>query len=45
MQSQVLNSIDQQELPLARKADAVTIPLQLIVKQSTLAGAIFRSTS
>jgi hypothetical protein len=40
MQSQVLNAVDQQELPLARKADAVTIPLQLIVKQSTLAGAI-----
>jgi hypothetical protein len=40
MQSQVLSSVDQQELPLARKADAVTIPLQLIVKQSSFAGAI-----
>jgi hypothetical protein len=41
MKSKLLNAVDdQQELPLARRADAVSVPLSLILKQPNLSGAI-----
>lgn len=40
MQSQVLTTIDQRELPLARKVDLISLPLDLVVKQPSLAGAV-----
>lgn len=41
MKSKELSAVaDQQELRLVRKADAVSVPLSLIIKQPNLAGAI-----
>lgn len=40
MQSKKLRAVDQGVLPLVRKADPVDVPLELVVKQPTLAAAI-----
>ena len=40
MRSKELRRLEHPELPLARKADAVQVPLDLVVKQPTLASAI-----
>ena len=40
MRSKTLMSVDHPELPLARTADRVDVPLELVVKQPTFAGAI-----
>lgn len=40
MKSKLLSAVDQQELPLSRKADSITVPLSLILKQPNLSGAI-----
>lgn len=40
MRSKTLLAVDQPELALARKADQMDIPLELVLKQSTLAGAV-----
>lgn len=40
MRSKNLNSVDHPELPLARKADLVEVPLDLVVKQHSLSAAI-----
>lgn len=40
MRSKNLRAIDHPELPLARKADRVDVPLELVVKQPTFAAAI-----
>lgn len=40
MKSKVLSAVDHPELPLARKPDQADVPLELVLRQSTLAGAI-----
>lgn len=40
MRSKNLKAVDHPELPLARKADRVDIPLDLVIKQPSLAAAI-----
>jgi hypothetical protein len=40
MRSRNLKAVDHPELPLARKADRVDIPLDLVIRQPTLAAAI-----
>lgn len=40
MQSKLLRSVDQPELALARKPDSVEVPMSLVVKQPSFAGAI-----
>lgn len=40
MRSKNLKSVDHPELPLARKADRIDIPLDLVLKQPTLSAAI-----
>lgn len=40
MQSKDLSAIDQPELPLARKVEKTDVPLDMVVRQPTLAGAI-----
>lgn len=40
MRSKDLRRVDQPELPLARKADRVDVPLDIVLKQPTLAAAI-----
>lgn len=40
MRSKSLSGVDHPELPLARTADRVDVPLELVVKQPTFAGAI-----
>lgn len=40
MRSKTLKAVDHPELPLARNADRVDVPLELVVKQPTFAGAI-----
>lgn len=40
MRSKSLSGIDYPELPLARKAERVEIPIELVVKQPTLSAAI-----
>ena len=40
MKSKDLTAVDQRELPLSRKAHAVSVPLDLVVKQPSLSGAI-----
>lgn len=40
MRSKVLTPVDHPELPLARKAVSVDVPLDLVIKQQTLAAAI-----
>ena len=40
MQSENLNTIDQRELALSRKADKTDVPLNLIAKKTTMMGAI-----
>lgn len=40
MRSKNLKSVDHPELPLARTADRVDVPLELVVKQPSFAGAI-----
>lgn len=40
MRSKSLKGLDHPELPLARNADRVDVPLELVMKQPTFAGAI-----
>lgn len=40
MRSKSLKRVDHPELPLARKADRIEIPLDLVIKQPSLAAAI-----
>lgn len=40
MRSKTMRSVDHPELPLARTADRVDVPLELVVKQPSFAGAI-----
>lgn len=40
MKSKVLNAVDHPELPLARKPDYTDVPAELVLRQSTLSGAI-----
>lgn len=40
MQSNNLNTVDYPELPLARKPNQTDVPIDLVVRQTTLAGAI-----
>lgn len=40
MRSNNLTTVDQPELALARKADLMDVPLELVLKQSTLSGAV-----
>lgn len=40
MRSKELSQVEHPELPLARKADAVQVPLELVLKQPSFAGAI-----
>lgn len=40
MRSKELSQVEHPELPLARKADAVQVPLELVLKQPTFAAAI-----
>ena len=40
MRSEILNTFDQRELALSRKADSMTVPLELVIKQPSLSGAI-----
>lgn len=40
MRSKELSQVDHPELPLARKADSVMVPLELVLKQPTFAAAI-----
>lgn len=40
MRSDNLNKIEQPQLPLCRRAEKTTVPVELVLKQSTMAGAI-----
>lgn len=40
MQSNNLTTVDQPELALARKADLMDVPLELVLKQPSLSGAV-----
>ncbi|MFD2271381.1 hypothetical protein ACFS07_10275 [Undibacterium arcticum] len=40
MKSNNLRAVDNHELPLARRADDAELPMALVVKQSTLCGAV-----
>jgi len=40
MKSNILNAVEQRELPLSRKVDRMQVPLDTVVRQPSLSGAI-----